>query len=112
MVHVVQSNCARAKPLRELTDAEWITTSITPTAWSLAPFLSATAIGAETEVGTHGVNMPSVLRLFGDGAVQFDDGTIREPRFTAIPLKKESSAPSKRCRRRAAMPRSPQQPAT
>ena len=68
---------ARAKPLRALTDAEWITTSITPTAWALAPFLGATAIGAETGVGTHGVNMPSVLRLFAMAPSQLDDGTIR-----------------------------------
>jgi DNA-binding transcriptional LysR family regulator len=78
---------ARAQSLRELTDAEWITTSITPTADKElgALFkrygLSEPEASATQPVGTYAVNMPCALRPVGDGAGAMDDGAFREPRF-------------------------------
>jgi DNA-binding transcriptional LysR family regulator len=104
---------ARAKSLKELTDAEWITTSITPT--------------ADKELGAlfkrHGLSEPKLaLRsqsaltlltclahsdLLAMAPAQWTMAPFANRVLAAIPVKEELSAPSIIAVRRAAMPPSP-----
>ena len=104
---------ARAKSLRELTDAEWITTSITPTADKELGALFKRYGLSEPKLALRSQSALTLLTclahsdLLAMAPAQWTMAPFANRVLTAIPVKEELSAPSIIAVRRAAMPPSP-----
>ena len=104
---------ARAKSLKELTDAEWITTSITPTADKEFGALFKRYGLPEPKLALRSQSALTLLTclahsdLLAMAPAQWTMAPFANRVLAAIPVKEELSAPSIITVRRAAMPPSP-----
>ena len=104
---------ARAKSLSELTDAEWITTSITPTADKELGDLFRRYDLSEPKLALRSQSALTLLTclahsdLLAMAPAQWTMAPFANRVLAAIPVKEELSAPSIIAVRRAAMPPSP-----